>query len=156
MTVSVSRPSTIDVTKVNPREILYIKGDANTNGSLRLMPDVTDENFEFQLRQDDVWNDTGIQIAASTIHLGRDLQMSGAGEFIRTTEVINDTESLVPHVTYDDDGTEIAHTPILGPKFTRFIVQSDDASEITGTTLVSTNDTNKNTINAKKLTICVS
>ena len=37
MPINIQRPSTRDVTKLNPREVLYIKGDADTDGSQRII-----------------------------------------------------------------------------------------------------------------------
>lgn len=120
----------------NPGNIVYVKGDERTEDSLRLVPDVLGENIEMQRRLNGVWNDTGIQIAASTIHLGRDLRISGAGQFIRTFDVIDNASALIPHVLFDDTGTVIdPHMPVLSPQVTRFVVQPDFSSEVTGTEL---------------------
>ena len=97
--------------------VLYIKGDEKTNGSLRIIPDTSFETeAEFQLREDGVWNDTGILIAASTVYLGRELQISGGGEWMLTKDAGTDIKSLIPHVRFDDsDGTdEVVVVPQLG------------------------------------------
>ena len=81
----------------NPTNFIYLKGDEDTDGSLRIVPDLDDEeNFEFQLRTGGVWNDTGIQIAASTIHLGRDLRIGGAGDWVRLTNTAESLQALIP------------------------------------------------------------
>lgn len=121
-----------------PRGHLYVVGDEYTEGSLRLVPDVLDENVEMQRLTDGVWNDTGIQIAASTVHLGRDLQVSGAGEWIKTHEISGGYTALIPHSPFDDDvGTDPPHAPIVGEKAIRAFQQSDDAYEVIGTDISS-------------------
>lgn len=61
--VDVNRPNSTDVTVRNPRGAVYVKGDADTDGSLRLIPDATLETeVEFQIRVSGTW------IPASTIN----------------------------------------------------------------------------------------
>jgi hypothetical protein len=93
-------------------------GDEFIDGSLRLVPDTSHSTeVEFQRKAEGVWNDTGIQIAASTIFLGRDLEVKGAGDWIHTTDVQDDHLALIPHIEYTDEtGTfPYTHVPILSP-----------------------------------------
>ena len=70
-----------------PGSTIYINGDSETDGSIRLVPDLSSgTELEVQRRSDGVWNDTGIVIAASTIYLGRELQISAAGEYMLTKD----------------------------------------------------------------------
>tara|TARA_R110000772_G_scaffold73289_1_gene160291 strand:+ start:935 stop:1768 length:834 start_codon:yes stop_codon:yes gene_type:complete len=117
----------------NAREYVYLKGDANTDGSLRIVPDQTvQENFEFQYRNNGVWNDTGIQISSATIFLGRDLEVKSAGDWILTTDVQKTHRALAPHIEFtDEEGTlEYAHLPILGALQADVPVQPDFSEEI--------------------------
>jgi hypothetical protein len=105
---------------------VYVKGDANTDGSLRLRPDsLNEELVEMQLRTSGVWNDTGIQVAASTVHLGRDLRISAAGDFILISDVDDEEQSLIPHVefTETEGTTEPPHSPVLTPLQEAFVLQ---------------------------------
>lgn len=126
------------VKQSNPDGFVYIKGCEFTDGSLRLLPDSVGENVEFQLRTDGVWNETGIQIAGTTIHVGRDLDISAAGEYIQTRENRTEENSLIPQVPFNDNGTGFPHTPVLGKKIVRVLLQPDESSEVTGTTLQTT------------------
>lgn len=114
--VEIQRPAGITVGVNNPYEIIYLKGDANTDGSLRITVDPND-NSEFQLEFRDVgvWNLTGLTIAQASILLGRALKVSGAGEFIQTDGFSTGTQALIPHIEYTGAGTIAPHTPILGP-----------------------------------------
>lgn len=126
------------VANANPSNIAYIKGDENTDGSLRLLPDTSfGTEVEFQVRQSGVWNDTGILIAASTVYLGRELQMSGGGEYVLTKDLSADIRSLIPHVRFDQvTGTEeIVVVPKVSALASDVILQSDDTGEISGTTI---------------------
>ena len=113
-------------------------GDADTDGSLRLIPDTSfGTEFEFQRRNNGVWNDTGILIAASTIYLGRELRLSAAGEFILTRDVSEEIKSLVPHVVYEDGvgSNEFVTVPDVGEKQFAVEIQPDDSGELTGASI---------------------
>lgn len=114
---------------------VYILGDESTDGSLRLIPDTSfSTEVEFQRRNEGVWNDTGILIAASTVYLGRELRISAAGEFILTRDVSERIKSLVPHVVYDDatGSQEFITVPLAGELQNEVPVQPDFSGEITG------------------------
>lgn len=123
------------INRRNPLRVVYIKGDELTDGSIRILPDLTGENAEFQLRTGGIWNDTGLQIAASSIALGRDLKLSGAGEFLQTASVNQASEALIPHTNFTDSGTNFPITPVLGQLIERVVAQPDDSDERVGTTL---------------------
>jgi hypothetical protein len=113
----------------NEDNFIYLKGDADTDGSMRIIPDLVNGlNFEFQLRTDGVWNDTGIDIAASTIHIGRDLKIGAAGDYIHITDRDDDFNAIVPFLKYSDAGTGLyPQVPILGEKKTTYF-QTDDTT----------------------------
>jgi hypothetical protein len=133
----ISRTSSTEVTVTNPNEFIYLKGDVDTDGSLRLLPDRDDENFEFQLRFGGVWNPTGIQIAASTIHLGREFLISAFGEFQKTNALNSGTTALIPQINYTDAGSTVPYQPVLGAKLIDVFVQNDDTTVFTGTSISS-------------------
>lgn len=120
------------VNEENPLGFVYIRGDENTEGSLRVIPDIAGgTEMEVQRRASGVWNDTGIQIASSTVHLGRELLISAAGEFIFTRDDGENTKALVPHVEFTTaSGTSThAHVPILAPLIANEAIQPDDSVE---------------------------
>jgi hypothetical protein len=100
----------------NPGEFVYVKGDADTDGSLRLTMDNLAENVQFEFRALGVWNLTGIEIAQSSVFLGRELKLSGAGEFLQTTGFLTGDKSVIPRVPYTDDGTELPLAPMFDSK----------------------------------------
>lgn len=139
MGLTVVQPSGSDVTVANAAEYIYLRGNADTDGSLRLLPTTNVANqFKFQLRTDGTWNDTGIQVQGETVHLGRNLSLASAGEWLETNSQAGDTDrNLVPHINFNDDGTQTPHVPLLSPKVTRLEVQPDDSSEVSGLILES-------------------
>lgn len=123
---------------VYPGSTIYINGDSETDGSIRLVPDLSSgTELEVQRRSEGVWNDTGIVIAASTVYLGRELQISAAGEYMLTKDGDTEIKSLVPHVRFDAvDGTAgSVAVPNVGALQPGVILQSDDSGEISGTTI---------------------
>ncbi len=134
MTQQVQRPTGRDLTHSNNREFIYLKGNESTDGSLRIIPGPSGEQHRFQLRATGVWNDTGIQVAAATIALGRDVLLSAAGDWLQVSDNDGDVLSLTPHIEFDDFGTvPLPHFPVLQPKQFRDIVQPDDSQERIGT-----------------------
>lgn len=117
----------VDVSSSNTLDVVYVSGDENTDGSLRLSPSDNGTEVQFELRTNGVWNDTGIQIAAGTVYLGRELQLSAGGEFLLTRDQSESLRALVPHTRLDTTdntlGTEEATiVPHLGTKQIQYVV----------------------------------
>lgn len=109
---------------------VYLKGDEITDGSIRWTVDNTGINGEIQLRADGVWNDTGIQISASTIFLGRELEISAFGELIKSDSANRANEALALIIRFDDTGAhEFAVVPKPSAKITDEVIQSDDGTD---------------------------
>lgn len=116
--------------------VLYVRGDEDTDGSIRVTPDTgTDEQMEVQLRKNGLWNDTGLQIAASTIHMGRELLVSAAGEYLYTRDQSLSLQTLHPHREFANAaGTkDFTHIPTLAAPVADFVLQGDDTGVITVT-----------------------
>ena len=121
----------VHVSESNPDGILYTRGDANTESSLRIIAsDPLTHRFESMTAG--VWNLTTIQAAPATVLIGINTSLSAAGEWLETKAINEDTDALIPHIPFDDDGTGLTVTPILGAKVTEFPIQPDNSSEVTG------------------------
>jgi len=137
MSVIITTPTgSPDVTRRNTDEFLYLKGDVDTDASLRLLPDTLDQTkFEFQLRTAGVWNTTDIQISGATLFIGRDLSIGSSASWIKTSFRQDNVTALHPHVEYTDDGTQFPAWPVYTDKvFEQAIVKGDDG-EVSGTSL---------------------
>lgn len=138
----IQRPGSIDVTKNNPRDILYIKGNETTEGSIRIMFTDGDLSSHIELRGSDVWNDTGFRFASSSVSLGRDLQLSAVGGFLETvnlSEIVDHIKSLVPHIEFNLTGTMgAAHMPITDTRTTFNVFPGPPFSEIIATSIGQT------------------
>jgi len=120
MPLNIQKAGSLDVSIANPRDILYIRGNETTDGSIRFHflgePGETEAHVE--LRASGVWNDTGMIFSAGSINLGRDLRVSAVLEFLQTFNASADplllTRSLYGHIPYHPfSGTEPNLTPPL-------------------------------------------
>tara|TARA_R110000772_G_scaffold16184_6_gene46233 strand:- start:5624 stop:6463 length:840 start_codon:yes stop_codon:yes gene_type:complete len=128
--------TTKHVSVANAQEFVYIKGDANTNGSIRFKPEEFDGiNAQLELRTDGVWNDTGLQLSPGTLNLGRGLGVKAAGEYLNAKSNITGEDSMLPHIIFDEAGTKkFAHVPILSNPVIRFVAQPSEPDDIVFTT----------------------
>lgn len=140
MPISVQRTSSLDVSQKNPNSILYITGDADTNGSIRIILDSEDTDSHIEMRASGVWNDTSFRFGSGSVEVGRDLKLEAAADFIKTNNPsgfdIHST-ALIPHIPFNGTGTDFPHTPIVDIKADN-VIFSTAASEISGTTITQT------------------
>lgn len=138
MPLVLQRPSTLDVTRRNPRNIVYLFGDEFTNGSRRLVFTTGETVIHLEERADDVWNDSGIRTSPKTLELGRDLFLSAGFTYIETASpsgTATEDRTLIPHIQFDDNGTNgnfQPHSPVTNP-LTNFPIFTTAASEETST-----------------------
>ncbi len=138
--VTIQRPPGVDVSVFNPNDIVYIKGNETTDGSIRLQFESPDSNSHLERRTSGVWNDTGIRIASSSLQIGRDMTLSAIAGFIETinpSAVVGHQRAILPHIQFDDaTGTILnqLHVPIANKQET-FVLFSTAVGEQTGTVI---------------------
>ena len=115
----------------NPSGTTYIKGDANTDGSIRII----EENGipVIEKRENGVWNDSDLRISGDSLYIGRDLRISAAGHILMVRSVSDDSKTLVIHSHFNDSGSIEPEVPLLATKEIRTITQSDNIDIFTGT-----------------------
>lgn len=117
--------------------IIYIKGNATTNGSVRLL---VDDICQIELRTGGVWNTTKFRTGGGSLEIARDMSLSALAGFLETinpSQATGHRRSLVPHIEMDDlTGTTAnqLHVPIANIVQT-FVVFSTAVSEKSGTTI---------------------
>lgn len=139
MPLNIQRPATIDVTKNNPRQYVYFSDGTFTanetaDTSIRLFYDSEDGMLVIQKRAGGilgVWNDDSFRTASGSIHVGRDLILSGTAGLIETRNpsgIVGHIRSVIPFIQFDDDGTKQPHTPILNveEEFDVYTVEDDE------------------------------
>ena len=110
----------------------YIKGDENTNNSIRIIDD--NGTPVFQKRENGVWNDSDLRVNGDSLHIGRDLSISAAGHHIVTSSKSGSENFILIPSSFNDSGTKEPEMPILNVKEIKTITQNDDTNEAIGTT----------------------
>ena len=112
MGVHFEHAGSTDVTITNPRDILYIRGNETTDGSIRFhfLGEAGETEAHIELRGDDtpqspgVWNDTGLVFSGGSINLGRDLRATAVGKFLASlnasSDPLIDPRSIYPNFEY--------------------------------------------------------
>ncbi len=131
----------VDVTVNNVTGCLHVF-TPNTNvptedGTIRICSEPDDPVTHIELQENGVFNDTSFRFAPSSIQIGRDLDISAAAGFIETgnpSGTVGHIRSLIPHIQFEDSGTEHPHTPILDAEEV-FDVYTVSAGEIVAQTI---------------------
>ena len=122
----------------NNRPTLYIVGNEDTDGSIRLIFNSSDADISnIESREEGVWNDTGLRFATSSVEIGRDLILSAVAGILETNNpsgTAGHVKSLIPHIEFDVAGTRQPQTPILDAESV-FVIYSGAVSEITATSI---------------------
>ena len=153
MTIHIQNPSGgPDVTRQNSRNIIYIgnidaslPGNETTDGSVRFHIHDGDEEARIELRTGGEWNDTSLKVDLSSLKLGDDLTLSGAGGFLETltkSAPNGHMRALIPHVEFDESGTIFGHMPILDGLET-VVLFDNPVSEIISNVIGQVLDTSK-------------
>ncbi len=128
-------PTTIfppDVTSENFEEYIYIRGDKDTEGSIRLSVDSYGDITQIEGLSDDVWNRTRFKIGPGTLHIGDSLAASSAGYHLMTEHPDGSLKQVFVHRELVGDETSEISVLHLYDKQTRAISQPDNSGEFTG------------------------
>lgn len=129
MTVQIQRPSGVNVGVNNPGNIVYLIGNENTDGSIRLIPG-TDDIQQIQKRENGVWNPTSLELSADSLNMGLGFKLSVASSHLIVAPE-GSKKGIVTTTRYDDTGSEEPHSVFLSTKDIRVVVQSDESLEQT-------------------------
>lgn len=129
-------------TEGNDAGVIYILGDENTDGSLRLVPDVAHEGSHvlFEYRSNGSWNRSGVDLVGDTsVNLGANLEIGAMGNHLRGAVPSLGAEFTHPHRHFSDTGSKESTESInLGTKVIRSISQPDDSGEVLGSSIAWT------------------
>jgi len=126
-------PVVEDLAESNTSEfsILYIKGDEDTDGSIRLIIDIISGVTAVEERSGGVWNLGEFQFAQGSILIGRDTKISVSGHHL----VLNSPDFGRNHIIVAQDlqaeSTGPPQATILGPFSIRQISQPDNSTSLT-------------------------
>ena len=119
--VDVSRPTVIDVTVFNPREVVYLHGNKDDPFSQRVAYDSVEEVIEVQTNGasggETNWNPAQFEVSTDRgLRLGKDLTLGGSTGFIETftkSTIADHQKALIPHTPFDEFGSGQSHIPQL-------------------------------------------
>lgn len=117
--------------------VLYIKGDNDTDGSIRFAFREGESVAHLEARSSGVWNDDGLRISSRSLDVGRDMTISAVAGHLETTNpsaAVGHVKGLIPHIEFDDGGTTQAETPVVAAEEI-FTVFGTAVGETTGTTI---------------------
>lgn len=132
----ISRPSGVNVGVNNPGVIVYIKGNAFTDGSIRFILKDGDSEATLEERVDGIFSPTGLILGAGSLALGLDLSVAAQGAQLKISSVETGTDNLSLGTEFNDTGSGPPKVPLLAPRINRLVVRSDDSQE-----LITTSDT---------------
>jgi len=126
MSLLIEQPSSgPDVTRRNGRGTLYVKsggaisaddGSNDPNGSIRIAFNAEDKFTHIELKEDNVYNDTGFLFSEGSIDLGRNLILEATAHFLKTENsqgTDHHASALIPHIPFSDTGSDFAHVPVV-------------------------------------------
>jgi len=134
-----------DVTRRNKRGLIYLTTDPTADNSLDTAPENSiritfapgDPTAHIEKFNSGVWNDTGFRFASSSVGIGRDMTISAVAGHLETNNpsaAQGHTRGLIPHIEFDDTGTNFAETPIVKAEEI-FVVYSGAVGQAVGTTI---------------------
>lgn len=83
MGINIQRPAGVNVTVFNPEDIIYLKGDEFTDGSVRMIITPGEGNPRLELRTAGVFNDVGNFLTESLVLSNElDVTFNNNGEIV--------------------------------------------------------------------------
>jgi len=122
-----------DVTTSNDVHFIYLRGDADTEDSVRFMLD--NGTTKIQKLVDSIWVDASFTSGSATINFSNDVSVGSVGHHLNISSKSTGEKYFAIQIPFNDDGTKDVGTPKLGTKIFRSIIQPDESGEWIGTTL---------------------
>jgi len=133
--VQINRPAPLDVTKANTADTLYIAGDADTDGSVRLVLNIfATDGYEVQSRANGVWNGGSAGFGPGTLYIGLEPSLGGVGPYLNVQDRSETLSGLYPYVEYDatTGSADVLTTAHASALVTEYEFQTDDSATLTG------------------------
>lgn len=133
--------SPVDVTTFNDEEFIYIKGDADTDGSMRYAV-VTFNNktvTEIEKRTDGIWAGTSFKTGPNSVIVGNLVSLAAAGQELITEDQDGHSHFHVRSGVEDGLTTDLSSIVYASAFFERFVIQADESGEFTGTEITTQN-----------------
>ena len=123
-----AKPVSPDLTVSNPSNVVYW-GDPSAIGTVRFI--IVGDEVEIQKHiGDDIWVPGGLRLSSSSVFFANDVFLSGVGSHLQVNSAESGEKSLLLEVGFDDAGTELPHSHVLGPRQNRVVFVSNTVGEI--------------------------
>jgi hypothetical protein len=129
-----------DVTRVNPRDVVYISGNEHTDDSRRIIFLDTGGGLtnHIQKRVKGAWQNAELEVGTDTLFLGESIGLTTVGQHLATEKTGRDNRFVFPRSEFPTSGTEELKIIEADTEVIRAIIQPDDSGEFTGTYFSST------------------
>jgi len=94
-----------NITEENATGVLYIVGDDETEGSIRITIDEVTGNTILEKRTDDIWAATTLELGSDSLLLGKQVGIAGIGHHL-ATELPDGHYHLLAHSHFDGEETD--------------------------------------------------
>lgn len=119
-----------DVAAENPKDVLYVKGDNITDGSVRVLLGDDDQVPQIERRADGVWNLGELELSRGSLRLGREVALAAVGHHLLVEAPRENVRGLVASSHFNDAGSEAPHIPILFGRQNRVVFQPDFSNDL--------------------------
>lgn len=131
------------VSNPNGMETVYVKGNEHTDGSLRLVPDNTNdgEHIVAQYRDSAVWNRAGVDVGGNNgLRVAEDLIVKAAGRNIYTQCGCELNDGVLParHFNNSEGSKPAVAVGNFQAFVSNFTLQPDDSGEMSGSSITFT------------------
>ncbi len=131
--VAIQKPATLDVTRSNPIEFIYLKGSEFVDDSVRLSIDLDTQLSVIQKRIEAIWQPSSFITNVDSIRLGLNVALGGIGHFL-VTEAADGRLHFHAHSVFDGQITTVKTRVIFAISFDPGNEdQPDFSGEFTGT-----------------------
>ncbi len=128
----IHRPPGIDVTRYNPKHLLYLRGRDSVSDSVRFAIDEHRGNYEIQKRVGKIWKPSSMDFGQHSVWLGHDVGLGAFGHHL-ISQSASGKEITFPHLPLLDgltSGDVVIDCPNI--KHVREVFYADESVEWTG------------------------
>lgn len=137
------------VNEFNDENIVYIRGDADTEGSIRFVVDNAKQISKIEKRRQGIWQPSSMRTGPNSVFVGERVALGAAGHHLVTEDTDGHSHFHV-HSIFDGETTTGDSTIINAFFFeARVIFQPDDSGEFTGLSISKVDAVTAHTLSKK-------
>lgn len=115
----------------NSANVIYLSGNEFADGSVRVEPaDFHIGVPHIEVRRNGIWRNTGLALDAESLFLGNDVSIGTVGSHLQINSEEGDRKSILLETVFNDGGSGLPHTHVLGPRFNHVVFSANEIGEI--------------------------